>query len=54
MRVRISVTVDVDPEEFPMPADGYIAEEIEDLFTGMIYDMEGLKLRYVNAKMENK
>jgi len=54
MRVRVNVTVDVDPEEFPVPADENVSEEIEDLFTDMIYDLDGLKLKYIKAKMESK
>ncbi len=54
MRVRISVTVDVDEEDYPIPADENISEDIEDLFTDMIYDLEGLKLKYIKAKVESK
>ena len=54
MRVRISVTVDVDEEDYPIPADENISEDIEDLFTDMIYDLEGLKLKYVKAKTESR
>jgi len=54
MRVKIYVTVDIDEEDYPIPADENISEDIEDLFTDMIYDLEGLKLKSIRAKVESK
>ena len=29
-RVKLFITIDVDEEEYPIPADGQVGEEIED------------------------
>ena len=29
-RVKLFITIDVDEEEYPVPADGQVGEEIED------------------------
>ena len=31
MRVKIFLTIEVDPEDYPVPADGRVGEEIEDM-----------------------
>ena len=30
MRVKVFITIDVDPEEYPVPADENVAEGIEE------------------------
>ena len=41
MRVKVFITLDIDEEEYPIPADGQVGEEIED---GIAYDI--LKEQY--------
>ena len=41
-RVKLFITVDVDEEEYPMPADGQIGEEIEEQWCMTLSDKEGL------------
>ena len=38
MRVKVFVTIDIDPEEYPVPADGDVAVEIEDSIQEYFYD----------------
>ena len=52
MRVRINVTVDVDPEEFPVPADENVAEELEESIQEYLYDVEGIKIRNIKTMQE--
>ena len=54
IRVKMIITLSVDKEEYPIPADGDVGQEVEDYITDMIYDLEGLKLKYIKAKVENK
>ena len=30
MRVKIYIAVDIDPEDYPVPADGDVTEELEE------------------------
>ena len=30
MRVKMFITIDIDEEEYPVPADGQVGEELED------------------------
>ena len=52
MRVRINVTVDVDPEEFTVPADENVAEELEESIQEYLYDVEGIKIRNIKTMQE--
>ena len=45
MRVRIYITVDVDPEEYPVPADEDVGTELEDGIREYFYDIDGAEIR---------
>ncbi len=52
MRVKIYITIEVDPEEYPVPADENVAEEIEDGIREYFYDIEGAKIRNIKSIQE--
>ena len=41
IRVKLFITIDVDEEDYPIPADGKVGEEIEDGIREYFYDVEG-------------
>jgi hypothetical protein len=41
MRVKVYITIDIDPEEYPIPADGDVGMEIEDGICEYFYDVDG-------------
>ena len=41
IRVKIFITLDVDEDEYPIPADGRVGEELEDGIQEYFYDVEG-------------
>jgi hypothetical protein len=43
-RARISITLELDPEEFPMPVDGDPTEELTDMFEELVEHLMGTKL----------
>ena len=51
-RVKIFITIDVDPEEYPIPADGQVGEEIEDGIREYFYDVEGADIKTIRTIME--
>tara|TARA_R100001510_G_C7587462_1_gene158272 strand:+ start:123 stop:281 length:159 start_codon:yes stop_codon:yes gene_type:complete len=52
MRVRINLLLEVDGEEYPIPADGMVEEEIEQNIEDCIYDIGGLKIKSIKTNME--
>ena len=53
MVVKIYLTLDVDKEEYPIPADGDPSEEIQEALEEFIYDIDGLKVKHIKITMEN-
>ncbi len=54
MRVKMFITVEIDEEEYPVPADGRVDEELEDAFLDLMHDIEGVTVKSIRAVMENK
>jgi hypothetical protein len=54
MRVKMFVSLDIDEEEYPIPSDGRVDEELEDAFLDLIHDIEGVTVKSIRAVMENK
>ena len=52
MKVKIFLTIEVDPEDYPVPADGRVGEEIEDVITDMFYDVDGVEIKNMKTIME--
>ena len=47
MRVKVYINIDIDPEEYPIPADEDVGTEIEDGIKEYFYDVEGAEIRNV-------
>lgn len=54
IRVKMIITLSVDKEEYPIPADGNVGEEVEDYIKDVIYDLEGIKIRNIKTITEEK
>ena len=54
MRVKVFLTLDIDEDEYPVPVDGEVSQEIEEAFSAYIYDIDGLDKKTINVLMENK
>ena len=54
MRVKMFISVEIDEEEYPIPADGRVDEELEDAFLDLMHDIEGITVKSIRAVMENK
>jgi len=52
MRVKVFITIDIDPDEYPVPADENVAEEIEDGIREYFYDVEGTKIKSMKTIQE--
>jgi hypothetical protein len=52
MRVKMFITIDIDEEEYPVPADGQVGEELEDGIQEYFYDVEGADIRNIRTITE--
>lgn len=52
MRVKVFITIDVDPDLYPVPADEDVAIEIEDGIREYFYDIEGADIRHIKTLQE--
>ena len=52
IRVKMFITLDVDPDEYPVPADENVAEELEESLEEYMYDIEGVKIRNMRTIQE--
>jgi hypothetical protein len=48
------LTLDIDEEEYPIPADGKVGEEIEASVTEYIYDIGGVTIKNIRTIQETK
>ena len=49
MRVKIFLTIDIDPDEYPIPADEDVAAEIEDGIREYFYDVDGADIKHIKT-----
>lgn len=49
MIVQILMTLNVDTEEYPMPVDGYVSDEIEESLREYFYDIDGVDILKINV-----
>ena len=54
VKVNMMITLKVDPEEYPVPSDGRLDEEIKDYVTDLIHEIDGIKITNMRTIMENK
>ena len=52
IRVKMFMTVDIDEEDYPIPADGNIGEEIEDSIREYFYDVDGAIIKNIKTIQE--
>ena len=45
IRVKMMITLDIDTEEYIVPADGKVNDEIEDFVREAFYDLEGAEIK---------
>ena len=53
MVVKLYLTLDLDKDEYPVPADGDPSEEIQQALEEFIYDIDGLKIKNIRITLED-
>ncbi len=46
------ITIEVDEDEYPIPADGQVGEELEDGIREYFYDIDGAEIRNMKTLTE--
>ena len=54
IKVKITATLEIDDEEYHVPADENVGEEIENSFEEFIYDIEGVEIKSIKTVQENR
>jgi hypothetical protein len=52
MRVKVFITIDVDEEDYPVPADGQVGQELEDGIQEYFYDIDGAIIKTIRTITE--
>jgi len=51
-KVKLFITIFVDDEEYPIPADENVGEEIEDSIREYFHDIDGVEIKYIKTLQE--
>tara|TARA_R100000808_G_C2068523_1_gene96980 strand:+ start:353 stop:526 length:174 start_codon:yes stop_codon:yes gene_type:complete len=54
IKVRMMITFEIDDEDYPVPADGNVGEELENSVSEFIYDTEGVKIKSIRTTQETR
>ena len=53
IRVKVMISLAIDPEDYMIPSDGNVEEEIEETFKEFLYDIDGVAIKQLKIKQEN-
>ncbi len=53
MVVKVYLTLDLDKDEYPVPADGDPSEERQQALEEFIYDLDGQKVKNIRITLED-
>lgn len=52
MIVKVFLTLELDEDEYPMPVDGKINDEIQDAIQEFVYDVDGMSVKTIKTIVE--
>ena len=44
IRVKVMLSLEIDPEDYPRPSDGYVIEEIEESLEQHFHELDGVEV----------
>ena len=53
IKVKLFMTLEVDPEEYPVPADGNVEDDFTTYMQELIHDVDGVKIKKLGITTEN-
>ncbi len=52
MIVKMFLTLNVDEEEYPVPVDGRVEDELQDAIQEYVYDIDGVTVKKIKTITE--
>jgi len=52
MRVKVLLSLNLDEDEYPIPVDGFVDQEIREALHEFIYDIDGMKIETIRILTE--
>lgn len=52
MIIKVQMTLSIDTEEYPVPVDGYVSDELEEALLSYLYDIEGMVVKKISVIQE--
>ena len=52
IKVKVMITLEIDPEEYTVPADGKVSEEIDEYIREAFHEIEGVKIKNMKLVSE--
>ena len=52
MKVKMYITIEIDDEEYPVPADGRVGDELEEGIQEYFYDIDGANIKNIRTVTE--
>ena len=52
MRVKIFLTIELDEEDYPIPVDGMVEEDVDETIGNLIHDVDGMSVKSVKIIVE--
>jgi|TARA_R110000823_G_C15573741_1_gene462124 hypothetical protein len=52
MRVKVFLGLNLDEDEYPIPVDGFVDQEIREALHEFIYDIDGMKIETIRILTE--
>jgi|TARA_R100000541_G_C1859742_1_gene79026 hypothetical protein len=52
MRVKVLLSLNLDEDEYPIPVDGFVDQEIREALHEFIYDIDGMKIETIRVLVE--
>ena len=52
MIIKVFLTLELDEDEYPMPVDGQIHDEVQDALQEFIYDVDGMSIKSIKTIVE--
>ena len=49
MRLQVTINLEINPEEYPLPIDGDVRDEVEQIIRDTFYDIEGIEVKTLKA-----
>ena len=53
IKLKVMMTLNIDPEDYPIPSDGKVDEEIEEYVREAFHDIEGVEIKHMKLVSED-